>query len=135
MTTTALAAGGPNMQMPCPSTAVPLWYGDQIKNWRGCLEALMAGDFLTPTFIGLTFQDVLPLNLWIDRAVLLETSWERRFADIVGRRTKQWNSTGLSSQLRMPIFAAATNPGSLASTPGPQWYVGRYWSACGHNSA
>lgn len=104
MTTTALAAGGPNMQMPCPSTAVPLWYGDQIKNWRGCLEALMAGDFLTPTFIGLTFQDVLPLNLWIDRAVLLETSWERRFADIVGRRTSNGTVPDCPANLGCPFL-------------------------------
>ena len=52
------------------------------------------------TFIGLTFQDVPPLNLWIDRGTV-ETSWER-FADIVGRRTSD-GQYRLSSQLRCPF--------------------------------
>ena len=36
----------------CANRKPDLWYGDEISNWQDCLEALMAGDFLTPTMIG-----------------------------------------------------------------------------------
>ena len=38
---------------PCREHKFSHRYGDEITNWRGCLESLMSGDFLTPTFIGL----------------------------------------------------------------------------------
>src|SRR5262249_2612187 len=73
MTVSALARGGEPAREPCPAgrDRVPLWYGEEVKNWRGCLEAMMSGDFLTPTFIGLAFHDMVPLPLWPDRAALL----------------------------------------------------------------
>ena len=79
MSVAALARGGAAARQPCPGGRdhVPLWYGDEVENWRGCLEAMMSGDFLTPTFIGLSFHDRVPLWLWRDRAALLEESWER----------------------------------------------------------
>lgn len=86
MTVSALARGGAAAREPCPGgrDQVPLWYGDEVKNWRGCLEALMSGDFLTPTFIGLAFHDMVPLPLWPDRAALLEMSWERYVRFVMG---------------------------------------------------
>jgi hypothetical protein len=86
MTVSALARGGAAAREPCPRglNRVPLWYGDEVINWRGCLEALMSGDFLTPTFIGLAFHDVVPLPLWPDRAALLEMSWERYVRFVMG---------------------------------------------------
>ena len=89
MTVTALAAARKDTKAPClaPSAkeAAPfsLWYGDKIENWRGCLESLMSGDSLTPTFIGLGFHDVIPFGPWVDRAVMIERSWERVFADAI----------------------------------------------------
>jgi hypothetical protein len=86
MTVAALARGGDAARQPCPGgrDRAPLWYGDEVTNWRGCLEALMSGDFLTPTFIGLSFHDMVPLRLWRDRAALLEESWERYARFVVG---------------------------------------------------
>src|SRR6266536_373096 len=85
MTVAALAAGGKETQLPCPPTPFSLWHGGQIESWRGCLEALVTGDFLTPVFIGLTFHDMLPFSLWLDRATMLERALERRFADVMAR--------------------------------------------------
>jgi hypothetical protein len=79
MTVTAFAAGAKDMHMPCPEQPFTPWYGEKIINWRGCLESLMAGDFLTPTFIGLTFHDVIPFGPWPDRATMIERAWERTF--------------------------------------------------------
>lgn len=79
MTVTAFAAGAKDMHLPCPEQTFSPWYGEKIINWRGCLESLMAGDFLTPTFIGLTFHDVLPFGPWADRATMIERAWERTF--------------------------------------------------------
>jgi hypothetical protein len=86
MTVAALARGGEAATEPCPQGRhlVPLWYGDEVKNWRGCLEALMSGDFLTPAFIGLSFHDMVPLRFWRDRATLLEISWERYVRFVMG---------------------------------------------------
>ena len=86
MTVSALARGGAAAREPCPAGRhrVPLWYGEEVRNWRGCLEALMSGDFLTPTFIGLSFHDMVPLRFWRDRAALLEMSWERYVRFVMG---------------------------------------------------
>jgi hypothetical protein len=81
MSVAALARGGVEGEA---THRVPLWYGDEVKNWRGCLEAMMSGDFLTPTFIGLSFHDMIPLRLWSDRAKLLEVSWERYVRSVMG---------------------------------------------------
>lgn len=81
MTVAALAAGGGDTHPPCRKQKFSDWYGDEITNWRGCLESLMSGDFLTPTFIGLTFHDMIPFGPWPDRATILEQSWEQLFAE------------------------------------------------------
>jgi hypothetical protein len=55
--------------------------------WRSCLEQLVAGDYLSPVFIGLAFRDQLAPPIypftnsekWGDRAVLLEKAWERNY--------------------------------------------------------
>lgn len=79
MTVAALAAGGKDTHFPCRPDRFLYWYGDKIENWRGCLESLMTGDFITPTFIGLAFHDMIPFGPWHDRATIIEQSWERRF--------------------------------------------------------
>jgi hypothetical protein len=55
MSVAAFARAGTETRQPCVNRTPALWYGEKINNWRDCLEALMAGDFLTPTIIGLTF--------------------------------------------------------------------------------
>ena len=47
MTVAAIAHAGAAMKQPCAERDPDLWYGETINNWRDCLEALMAGDFLT----------------------------------------------------------------------------------------
>ena len=81
MTVAALGAGGADTHPPCRKKKFSDWYGDEVTNWRGCLESLMSGDFLTPTFIGLTFHDMIPFGPWPDRATILEQSWEQLFAE------------------------------------------------------
>jgi predicted acylesterase/phospholipase RssA len=81
MSVAALAAGGGDTHPPCRAQKFSDWYGGDIKKWRDCLESLMSGDFLTPTFIGLTFHDMIPFGPWPDRATILEQSWEQLFAE------------------------------------------------------
>lgn len=50
---------------------------DATKSWKACLQLLVAGDFLSPVFVGLT-RDPLPLAR-DDRATLLERAWEERY--------------------------------------------------------
>ena len=69
---------------PCANRNTGPLVRREINNWRDCLEALMAGDFLTATMIGLTFHDTIRFGWWQDRAALLERSWELRFANIMG---------------------------------------------------
>jgi predicted acylesterase/phospholipase RssA len=107
MTVAALAAGGPDTKVPCQATKFSDWYGDKIENWRGCLESLMSGDFLTPTFIGLTFHDMFPFGPWPDRATILERSWEDTFTagiKTLAHQTKPPKCQDVAYQLQCPFF-------------------------------
>ena len=61
-------------------------------SWRSCLQALVAGDFLSEGVIGLGFRDNFAPRQWFvgdkswieDRAALLEQSWERHYNYVVG---------------------------------------------------
>ncbi|MDJ1157625.1 hypothetical protein QNA08_05185 [Chelatococcus sp. SYSU_G07232] len=64
-----------------------LWFGTTVYGWRDCLEMLLAGDFLTPVAIGLSFHDLLRFGWWQDRAALLEKTWERRFEAIIDHKS------------------------------------------------
>ena len=85
MSVAALAAS--TGQQPCKDQNFWLLYWPKVMNWQSCLEALMAGDFLTPVFAGLVFRDTLRFlggldssgSFWSDRATLIERSWERYF--------------------------------------------------------
>ena len=107
MTVAALAAGGPETHFPCGNKKFSDWYGDDIENWRGCLESLMSGDFLTPTFIGLTFHDMIPFGPWPDRASILEELWEDTFAagiDKLAKQAKKPTCSDAPYQLDCPFF-------------------------------
>ena len=79
--TAALAAD--TDQHPCVAGGFDLWWGQEINNWRDCFEAIASGDFLTPVFLGFMFRDMVRFGWWNDRAAVLETAWERRFAKAV----------------------------------------------------
>jgi hypothetical protein len=77
---------------PC-ARATGDWFGaanpsapDFRASWRACLQLLVSGDYLSSGFIGLGFRDGFappnpfgPGSLILDRAALLEQSWERHY--------------------------------------------------------
>jgi len=99
---------------PCVDAARDrLWRGarngdaDITSSWEACLQALIAGDFLSPVIARLIGADVLSFGLWYgDRAVALERSWEDRYSDITGSRTL---SLPLTSIRRRIMDADETN--------------------------
>ncbi len=104
MSVAAFARAGAETRQPCANPASrTLWYGEEINNWRDCLEALMAGDFLTPTMIGLTFHDTIRFGWWRDRAALIERSWELQFARIMGIKQVSWQG-GCPGDMRCPFM-------------------------------
>jgi hypothetical protein len=104
MTVAAFARAGAQMkQPPCAPGKPDLWYGKTITNWQDCLEALMAGDFLTATMIGLTYHDTIRFGWWQDRAALLERSWERRFANVMRIKQDNWRGE-CPGDLRCPFL-------------------------------
>ncbi|WP_233386844.1 hypothetical protein [Methylobacterium sp. C25] len=60
--------------------------GQQPIGWKACLQTLLAGDFLSPAFIGLAFRDLFGFLVDEDRAVLLERAFERRYDRLVPRK-------------------------------------------------
>jgi hypothetical protein len=110
MTAAALAAGGRDTHLPCTRKKFSDWYGDDIRNWRGCLESLMSGDFLTPTFIGLAFHDMIPFGPWSDRATILEQSWERVFASGMDKRATAGKALPCPAELTCPFLSLRPAP-------------------------
>ena len=82
--------GPPPCQRPTDN-----WFGTDAasvrKTWRACLQALVAGDYLTPAFVGLAFRDNFSppspeggsLLFADDRAALVERAWERHYDHVV----------------------------------------------------
>lgn len=104
MTVAALAAGGQDTHVPCRRGRSLYWYGDDVKNWRGCLESLMTGDFLTPTFLGLMFHDMIPFGPR-DRAANIEQAWERHFAEAMEGSTKYGGKLPCPADLTCPFYS------------------------------
>lgn len=93
ITRAALEDAGPaagSRTPPCRRSD-SLWFAsvtgspDPTKSWRGCLEAIAAGDFLSPVIVGLMVRDHIPVG--VDRAQILEQVWERRYRRLTGRDT------------------------------------------------
>jgi WD40 repeat protein len=55
------------------------------ESWRGCLQLLLAGDFLSPVFVSLMSDDLLQIGQRGDRAAALEQAWEMRYANMTGQ--------------------------------------------------
>jgi hypothetical protein len=82
---------------------------DKTSSWRDCFQKLMAGDFLSPVFVGLTYRDVFPLGnpfnqegLGEDRSGLLEQSFERWYRQMTGGKKASCSgddNTGLCRRL------------------------------------
>jgi hypothetical protein len=85
MVATALNAKADSKDHPCVQSPFPLWWGEQIGNWRDCFEALTSGDFISADFLGFAFNDMLPFGLWRDRAAVLEDTWRDRYHAVVKR--------------------------------------------------
>ncbi|WP_426436030.1 hypothetical protein [Bradyrhizobium genosp. P] len=141
MMRSALTAAGPNGRAPCKSTDA-LWYGFegrglfsafslqpvQQTSWKACLQSIAAGDFLSPAILGLAFRDPwsgfgLAKRIGSeDRAVLLERSFEIRYATLLADPTSFFSRAGqmIGSD---PYFSngsgLATPLGHL--TAGPHW--------------
>jgi hypothetical protein len=70
-------------------------HGDPRQSWRACLQLLAAGDYLSPTVLGMIFRDTLALVISAlaradvaDRATFLEQAIEEHYnAVVVGERT------------------------------------------------
>lgn len=62
-----------------------------VSNWKNCLQAITAGDFLSPAMVSFAFRDNLAISSLIgqitktDRAIALEQSWIRREQALTGR--------------------------------------------------
>lgn len=62
------------------------------NNWKNCLQAMAAGDFLSPAMISFAFRDNLAVSSLIgmitgtDRAKSLEEAWTERAGTLTGRR-------------------------------------------------
>jgi hypothetical protein len=58
-------------------------------SWRDCFQQLLAGDFLSPVFVGIAYRDIFPIGgLFIsdalDRTGLLEQAFERWYREVTG---------------------------------------------------
>jgi hypothetical protein len=89
-------------QPPCRTTdmtasyrsraAEPLEYNQARKgSWRDCFQQLLAGDFLSPVFVGIAYRDIFPIGnvitgeaFGLDRTGLLEQSFERWYREVTG---------------------------------------------------
>src|SRR5262249_26010641 len=78
------------LQSPCKvNYSDSDWFGPSVnpdwapsQSWRGCLQLIAAGDFLSPVFANL-----LNPNLLSNGATVLEQAWERRYEEMTGRAT------------------------------------------------
>ena len=98
-------------------------------NWKNCLQAVTAGDFLSPTMISYTFRDNLAISSLIglisgeDRATALEKAWINREQQLTERH--HMNDPLLSFQptksLWMPLMlfnaTSVTTGKRLIATP------------------
>ncbi|ESX24163.1 hypothetical protein [Mesorhizobium sp. LSJC264A00] len=114
---TALVEPTSNHEPPCKNPDL-LWYGASDdrpkKTWRNCLQMLVSGDYLTPTFAGFAFRDWVPTPFHYDRSVLLERALERHYARIVG---EDWSNCEQVEHGLCGRFGYASDSASLPWVP------------------
>jgi hypothetical protein len=111
-------------QPPCLTVNTPAWFGDggspadkaqAASPWRDCFQRLMAGDFLSPVFVGLAYRDLFPFG-GVDRSGLLERSFERWYRKMTAnddRPCEAGDDTGLCRPLgHLPDRPDPTKPGA-----------------------
>jgi hypothetical protein len=79
-------------QAPNPSD---IWLPHE--SWKGCLQLLLASDFLSSVFVSLVSDDLLQIGRRGDRAVALEQAWEMRYAHITGQDQAAANPTAITT--------------------------------------
>jgi len=79
------------------------------ESWKGCLELLLSGDFLSPVFLSLISSDLLQLAYRGDRAAILEQAWEMRYAAITSENRLKICGQNMpqAQELKGPTLAAA----------------------------
>lgn len=102
------------------SASAPLAKADM--SWRDCFQQLMAGDFLSPVFVGLAYRDIFPIGSVFtgakpgdDRSGLLEEAferWYRRMTVGSARSCTDADHRGLCRRLgHLPDRVDAAKPG------------------------
>jgi hypothetical protein len=111
-------------QPPCREGGTAAWFqgvtparqdGTKARPlWRDCFQQLMAGDFLSPVFVGLAYRDLFPMG-GSDRSGLLEQSFERWYAAMTrgsGDECVRDDTRGLCRSIgHLPDRADPTTPG------------------------
>jgi len=93
---------------------------DPRLSWKACLQLLVAGDFLSPVFVGMVSNDPFSINLHGDRAELIERAWETRYARLTG----QDPALGLIFREEIKDFRNASTlaqPMSMVRNTTPGW--------------
>lgn len=93
---------------------------DPRLSWKACLQLLVAGDFLSPVFVGMVSSDPFSINLHGDRAELIERAWETRYARLTG----QDPGLGLILREKVKDFRDASTlaqPMSMVRDTTPGW--------------
>jgi hypothetical protein len=116
MVRAALEDAGPGASAPPCKSSDGLWFAtsdtgswnrfwgqsDPPLTWKGCLQSLTSGDFLSPAVLGLAFRDPwggliglakgkVPFVDAEDRAALLERALEVRYATVLAPKTPLWS--------------------------------------------
>ena len=114
---------------PCKDSGNTAWFrgadtpdkagAKPTVSWRDCFQKLLAGDFLSPVFVGVTYRDLFPLGDPVsrkgfgeDRSGLLEQSFERWYREMTGAKVRvctAGENTGLCRRI-----------GHLPDRPNPQ---------------
>jgi hypothetical protein len=113
---------------PCRNTATSATYRSRAAepedfnqarrgSWRDCFQQLLAGDFLSPVFVGIAYRDIFPIGgLFtsdaLDRTGLLEQAFERWYREVTGSSgpCSAADNTGLCRRLgHLPPQAPGKN--------------------------
>ncbi len=118
-------------QPPCRDTGITASYRSRAAepedynrarqgSWRDCFQQLLAGDFLSPVFVGIAYRDIFPIGnvisgeaFGLDRTGLLEQAFERWYREVTGSSGAcgAADNTGLCRHLgHLAVVPAPTKP-------------------------